>query len=301
MGNLEGHIAVVTGASRGIGRGVAIGLGEQGATVYVTGRSTGDRPRTIDTTAREVTEAGGQGIPVQTDHFDDDQIAAVFAKVKEDHGHLDILVNNVFKIPDPPAWEGGFWEHPVSIWDDQVGIGLRGHYVASWHAAPLLFESPKRPIIINITSPAGLVYLFNSSYSVGKAGLDRLTHDMAVELAPKNVTALALRPGPTKTEFIEDQAAKGIQVAMDDAETPIFVGRVAAAVISDPLHHEMTGRVHWSSELGIGYGVVDENGAIPLSARQRFENAPRANPYSDEPLQFAPNLAHGGQTKEESE
>ena len=301
MGNLEGHIAVVTGASRGIGRGVAIGLGEQGATVYVTGRSTGDRPRTIDTTAREVTEAGGQGIPVQTDHFDDDQIAAVFAKVKEDHGHLDILVNNVFKIPDPPAWEGGFWEHPVSIWDDQVGIGLRGHYVASWHAAPLLFESPKRPIIINITSPAGLVYLFNSSYSVGKAGLDRLTHDMAVELAPKNVTALALRPGPTKTEFIEDQAAQGIQVAMDDAETPIFVGRVAAAVISDPLHHEMTGRVHWSSELGIGYGVVDENGATPISARQRFENAPRANPYSDEPLQFAPSLAHGGQTKEESE
>ncbi len=301
MGNLDGHIAVVTGASRGIGRGVAIGLGEQGATVYVTGRSTGDRPRTIDTTAREVTEAGGNGIPVQTDHFDDDQIAAVFAKVKKDHGHLDILVNNVFKIPDPPAWEGGFWEHPVSIWDDQVGIGLRGHYVASWHAAPLLFESTKRPIIINITSPAGLVYLFNSSYSVGKAGLDRLTHDMAVELAPKNVTALALRPGPTRTEFIEDQAAQGIQVAMDDAETPIFIGRVAAAVITDPLHHEMTGRVHWSSELGIGYQVVDENGQTPISARQRFENAPRANPYSDEPLQFAPSLAHGGQTKEESE
>ena len=299
MGNLEGHIAVVTGASRGIGRGVAIGLGEQGATVYVTGRSTGDRPRTIDTTAREVTEAGGTGVPVQTDHFDDDQIAAIFDKVKEEHGHLDILVNNVFKIPDPPAWEGGFWEHPVSIWDDQVGIGLRGHYVASWHAAPLLFESPKRPIIINITSPAGLVYLFNSSYSVGKAGLDRLTHDMAVELAPKNVTALALRPGPTKTEFIEDQAAQGIQVAMDGAETPTFIGRVAASVIADPLHHEMTGRVHWSSELGIGYGIVDENGETPMSARQRFENAPRANPYSDEPLQFAPGLAHGGQVKEE--
>ena len=173
--------------------------------------------------------------------------------------------------------------------------------MASWHAAPLLFESPERPIIINITSPAGLVYLFNSSYSVGKAGLDRLTHDMAVELAPKNVTALALRPGPTKTEFIEDQAAQGIQVAMDGAETPIFIGRVAAAVISDPLHHEMTGRVHWSSELGIGYGVVDENGETPMSARQRFENAPRANPYSDEPLQFAPSLAHGGQTKGESD
>ena len=171
------------------------------------------------------------------------------------------------------------------IWDDQVGIGCRAHYVASWHAAPLLFESPKRPIIINITSPAGLIYLFSSSYSTGKAALDRLTHDMAVELAPKNVTALALRPGPTRTEFIEDQAAQGIQVAMDGAETPIFVGRVAAAVIADPLHHEMTGRVHWSSELGIGYQITDENGETPTSARERFKEAPRANPYSDEPLQ----------------
>ena len=110
--------------------------------------------------------------------------------------------------------------------------------------------------------------------------------------------ALALRPGPTRTEFIEDQAAAGVQVAMDGAETPIFVGRVAAAVIADPLHHEMTGRVHWSSELGIGYQITDENGETPTSARERFKEAPRANPYSDEPLQFAPRLAHGGETKE---
>ena len=202
MGTLDGQIAVVTGASRGIGRGVAIGLGEQGATVYVTGRSIGDKPRTIDTTAREVTEAGGKGIAIQTDHFDDAQIEAVFTQIKDNHGHLDILVNNVFKIPDPPAWEGGFWEHPVSIWDDQVGIGLRGHYVASWHAAPLLFESPNRPIIINITSPAGLVYLFNSSYSVGKAGLDRLTHDMAVELAPFGIRVNAVNPVAGETPLL---------------------------------------------------------------------------------------------------
>ena len=102
MGSLDGQIAVVTGASRGIGRGVAIGLGEQGATVYVTGRSTGDKPRTIDTTAREVTEAGGKGIAIQTDHFDDTQIEAVFTQVKEEHGHLDILVNNVFKFQIRP-------------------------------------------------------------------------------------------------------------------------------------------------------------------------------------------------------
>ena len=136
---LDGKIAVVTGSSRGIGRGTAIALGEQGATVYITGRSTGDGELTIDRTAALVEAAGGTGIPVQTDHGNDDEIAALFERVKTDQGKLDILVNNVYKIPSPPAWGGGFWDHPVSIWDDQVGIGLRSHYVASWHAAELLF------------------------------------------------------------------------------------------------------------------------------------------------------------------
>ena len=109
--------------------------------MYITGRSTGDGELTIDRTATLVDEAGGQGIPVQTDHGNDDEIAALFARVKADQGKLDILVNNVYKIPNPPAWGGGFWDHPVSIWDDQVGIGLRAHYVASWHAAELLFAA----------------------------------------------------------------------------------------------------------------------------------------------------------------
>src|SRR4029079_2614949 len=91
--------------------------------------------------ARRVDEAGGHGIPVATDHGDDAQIGALFDRVRADHGHLDLLVNNVYKIPDPPAWGGGFWDHPISVWDDQVGIGLRAHYVASWYAAPLLFAA----------------------------------------------------------------------------------------------------------------------------------------------------------------
>ena len=140
-GLLSGKIAVVTGSSRGIGRGTAVALGEQGATVYITGRSTGSGELTIDTTARLVNEAGGHGIPVQTDHGDDAQIAALFATVADRSGKIDILVNNVYKIPSPPAWGGGFWDHPIHIWDDQVGIGLRAHYVASWYAAPLLFAA----------------------------------------------------------------------------------------------------------------------------------------------------------------
>ena len=148
---LEGKIAVVTGSSRGIGRGTAIALAEKGATVYITGRSAGDGPLTIDTTVKMVNEAGGKGIAVQVDHGDDAQIAALFARVKAEVGKIDILVNNVYKIPDPPAWGGGFWDHPVSIWDDQVGIGLRAHYIASWHAAPLIFAAGPGGSIINVS------------------------------------------------------------------------------------------------------------------------------------------------------
>jgi NADP-dependent 3-hydroxy acid dehydrogenase YdfG len=161
---LRDKVAVVTGASRGIGRGTAIALAERGATVYVTGRSTGDGELTIDRTVAMVNDAGGRGIAVQTDHGDDAQIEALFQRLAVDHGHLDILVNNVYKIPNPPAWGGGFWDHPVSIWDDQVGIGLRAHYVATWHAAPLLFAAGPGGFICNVSSPGGQSYHFSSSY-----------------------------------------------------------------------------------------------------------------------------------------
>ncbi len=156
MSALEGKVCVVTGASRGVGKGVALGLGEAGATVYVTGRTEtpgqAPLPGTIGETAEAVTERGGRGIPVRCDHGDDEQIRALFERVQKEQGRLDVLVNNVFKIPDPPVWGGGFWEHPVSVWDDMVGIGLRAHYVASVHAAPLLIAA-QRGLIVNISSP----------------------------------------------------------------------------------------------------------------------------------------------------
>ncbi len=268
MTSLAGKIAVVTGSSRGIGRGTALALGEQGATVYITGRSTGDGELTIDRTAELVDEAGGRGIAVQTDHGDDAQIAALFDRVHADEGKIDILVNNVYKIPDPPAWGGGFWDHPVSIWDDQVGIGLRAHYVASWHAAPLLFASGPGAFICNVSSPGGQSYHFSSSYGAGKAGLDRLSADMAAELEPKGVACVSLYPGSVSTEFIV--AASGARgTDLDGAQTPLVVGRSIAALATASDLMERSGSIQWVEDLGAEFGFVDEHGRPPPAYAKR--------------------------------
>ena len=266
---LNGKIAVVTGASRGIGRGTAVALAEQGATVYVTGRTTGDGELTIDTTAKMVDDAGGHGIAVRVDHGDDAQIAALFAQVAAEQGKLDVLVNNVYKIPDPPAWGGGFWDHPIQVWDDQVGIGLRAHYVASWHAAPLLFAAGPGGCICNISSPGGQSYHFSSSYGAGKAGLDRLTADMAIELAPKGIAAVVIYPGSVATEFIKQWSDKrGTDVG--DAQTPLVVGRVVAALASLPNLIERTGTIQWVEDVAEELDSVDENGRRPPKYAKRL-------------------------------
>jgi dehydrogenase/reductase SDR family protein 1 len=267
-GPLEGRIAVVTGSSRGIGRGTAVALGEQGATVYVTGRSTGSGELTIDRTAALVDEAGGHGVPVQTDHGDDEQIAALFERVRSDHGKLDILVNNVYKIPDPPAWGGGFWDHPISIWDDQVGIGLRAHYVASWYAAPLLFAAGPGGFICNISSPGGQSYHFSSSYGAGKAGLDRLGADMAIELEPKGIAVVTVYPGTVSTEFIVEWSGKR-DTDLEGAQTPLVVGRSVAALATAPDLMERSGSIQWVEDLGEEFGLVDEHGRSPAKYARR--------------------------------
>ncbi len=267
-GALDGKIAVVTGSSRGIGRGTAIALGEQGAIVYITGRSTGSDELTIDSTAALVDAAGGRGVAVRTDHGDDDQIEALFDRVKADEGKLDILVNNVYKIPDPPAWGGGFWDHPVSIWDDQVGIGLRAHYVASWHAAPLLFAAGPGGFVCNVSSPGGRSYHFSSSYGAGKAGLDRLSADMAIELEPKGVACVALYPGTVSTEFIvESSGTRAID--MDQAQTPLVVGRSVAALASAPDRMDRSGSIQWVEDVGAEFDLVDEHGRPPAPYAKR--------------------------------
>jgi dehydrogenase/reductase SDR family protein 1 len=260
-GRLDGKVAVVTGSSRGIGRGTAIALAELGAMVYVTGRTTGSGPLSIDTTVQMVNEAGGTGVAVQVDHGDDAQIAALFDRVRSDVGRLDILVNNVYKIPDPPAWGGGFWEHAVSIWDDQVGIGLRAHYVASWHAAPLLFASGAGGAIFNVSSPGGSSYHFSSSYGAGKAGLDRLSADMAIELKPKGIACCSIYPGTVATEFIMEWAGeRGSD--MSKAQTPLGVGRAIAALAVAPDLMERSGSIQWVEDVSEEFDVRDENGRL---------------------------------------
>jgi dehydrogenase/reductase SDR family member 1 len=271
MMSAAGKIAVVTGASRGIGKGIALALGERGCTVYVTGRTTGSGDRTIDTTARRVTEAGGIGRAIRCNHGVDADIAALFARVRDEAGHIDYLVNNVYKIPDPPAWGGGFWDHPIQIWDDQVGIGLRAHYVASWHAAPLLFAAGSGAAILNVSSPGGQSYHFSCSYGAGKAGLDRLTADMAIELKPKGVAAVVLYPGSVATEFIQD-AAKHRAMDLSKSQTPLFVGRCAAALLEAPDLLSRSGTIQWVEDLAEEFDIVDEQGRRPPGYARRGES-----------------------------
>ncbi|MEM1230899.1 MAG: SDR family NAD(P)-dependent oxidoreductase [Pseudomonadota bacterium] len=266
--SMNGKVAVVTGASRGIGKGIALALGERGAKVFVTGRSTGPGERTIDTTAAEITAVGGQGVAIPCDHGDDAQIERLFEAVAEQAPHIDFLVNNVYKIPNPPAWGGGFWDHPIQVWDDQVGIGLRAHYVASWHAARLLFAAPPGAAILNVSSPGGQSYHFSSSYGAGKAGLDRLTADMAIELEPKGVAACTLYPGSVATEFIQDAAATQ-DIDLSKSQSTQFVGRSAAALLVAPDLMARSGSIQWVEDLAEEFDITEADGTRPPRYEQR--------------------------------
>jgi dehydrogenase/reductase SDR family member 1 len=265
MADLRGKVAVVTGGSRGVGKGIAEGLGEAGATVYITGRSESfdDPPadRTIQATARRVDELGGKGIAVRVDHNDDEEVKALFQRVREEQGRLDVLVNNVYKIPNPPAWGGGFWEHPISVWDDQCGVGLRGYYVASVFGAPLMVERGAG-LIVNISSSGAGQYTFSASYGVCKSGVDRMARDMAVELKSYGVAALSLWPGAVKTEFILDAVASGVSgFDLETAESPRFTGRCIAALAMDPDIMEKSGGVYRVAELAREYRFTDPDKA----------------------------------------
>ena len=261
MAGLSGKVAVVTGSSRGIGKGIALALGEQGCTVYVTGRTAGDAELSIDTSARMVTAAGGEGRAIQCDHGVDAQIEALFQQIASEVDCIDILVNNVYKIPSPPAWGGGYWDHPIQVWDDQVGIGLRAHYVASWHAAQLMFAS-QGAAMLNVSSPGGQSYHFSSSYGAGKSGLDRLTKDMAHELAPKGIPAVVLYPGSVSTEFIQ-AAAKEQDMDLSQSQTPLLVGRAATSLLLSSDLMSRTGTIQWVEDLAEEFDLHDENGRRP--------------------------------------
>lgn len=266
MGALEGRVAIVTGASRGIGRGCAVELGRAGATVYVTGRTVEPRralPGTIGATAGEVTGAGGRGIPVACDHRDDSAVEALFARVRDAHGHLDVLVNNAFKIPPELTSGRPFWENPISNWDDMIGVGTRSAYVASWHAASMMLGRGGG-LIVDISSSGAREYAWHVAYGVGKAALDRFTADAAHELRPHGVAVVSLWPGLVRTERNEGAAqAGGPALDWSGAESLYFTGRAAAALASDSDVMARSGRAWTSRELADAYGFTDIDGSLP--------------------------------------
>ena len=268
MGELTGKIAVVTGSSRGIGRGIAVGLGEKGATVYITGRSRGEGPLTIGETAEMVNEAGGLGIPVAIDLADDKQIEALYGQIDQEHGRLDIHVNNAFKIPNPPVWGGKFWEHPIQVWDDQVGIGLRAAYVASVHATRLMMRNNSLKLIVNISSSGSERYALSASYGVAKMGTDRLTRDFAVEGKEDGLCVIGLWPSQVLTEFILESIDKGdIELDEENSETPLYTGRVIAALATNEDRFERNGQVLTTAELALHYDIKDERDKQPRGKR----------------------------------
>jgi len=265
---LDGHVAIVTGASRGVGKGIALGLGEAGATVYVTGRSlkAGRIPGTIGETAEEVTALGGKGIAVQCDHSDDAQTKAVFERVSKETGRLDILVNNAFAIPDGRL-HGSFWELPISQWDLIHDVGLRSHYVASVFAAPTMIAA-KKGLIVNVSSFGAKVYAISVAYGTGKAALDRMTRDMGRELSSHGVAVVSIWPGVVKTERLAIEPER-LGYDPKGGESAQLSGRAVAALATDPKLIERTGQALVVAELAAQYGFTDIDGSVPASLRAK--------------------------------
>ena len=263
---LAGRVAVVTGASRGIGLGCALELGADGATVYVTGRTLRDGdaplPGSIASAAQAVDAAGGRGVAVACDHRDDDAVEALFARVQREHGRLDVLVNNAFLIPPELTSGRKFWEVPLSNWDDMIDVGTRSAYVASVFAARAMVPA-RRGLIANISSSGANKYAWHVAYGVGKAALDRLTADTAHELAPHGVAVVSLWPGLVLTERVAKVRARMPGLAHVKGETPRFTGRAVAALAADADVLRHSGRALASRELALAYDFRDVDGSLP--------------------------------------
>ena len=272
MASNERPVAIVTGASRGAGRGIAVALGEKGYRVYVTGRTIRDGdaalPGTIGSTAAQVEAAGGEGLAVQVDHGDDAAIAALFERVRDESGRLDILVNNVTALHDDLVKPGPFWEKSTGL-VDILGVGLRSHYLASWHGARLMV--PAGSGLIAFTSSFGSVcYMHGAAYGAQKAGVDKFAADMGVDFRGTGVTSVALWMGPLLTERSAQTLAdhpEQYEKFMADAETPEFNGRVIAAIHDDPQREELNGQTLIAAEVAQRYGITEAGGRTPPSYR----------------------------------
>ncbi len=279
---MEQLVAVVTGASRGAGRAIALELGSAGASVYVTGRSvrggptTDNVPGTIDDTAGEVTERGGHGIAVRCDHTSDADVESLFDRIRRDHGRLDLLVNNVwggYEHPNcSPLTFAPFWEQSLEQWDRMFTAGVRAHLTASRLAAPLMVPQ-RRGLIVSTTANLGaLPYLKNIFYSLSKNAVSHLVWAMAEELREHNVAAVAVAPGFMRTErVVEAFTRAGAQAFLDGPggpkETPVYLARAVVALSSDPQVIDKTGQLLEVGTLAQEYGFTDVDGSQPAPFR----------------------------------
>ncbi len=272
MSPTSGRVILVTGASRGIGRGTAVALAAPGTTVYVSGRTTqpgtAPLPGTIHETATQITRRGGAGVAVACDHRDDEQVGALFARIEREHGRLDLLVNNATAIPDELVLPGGFWEKPLAM-QAMLDVGLRSHYVASWHAARLMVRQ-HAGLIVMISSPGARCYMHGPAYGAGKAAIDKMAADMAVDLRRHQVAALSLWAPLTLTERSQLAIAEHpgeYDAFMANAVQPEFMGRLLSALLAEAKLMERSGRTLYAAELAAELGVHDVDGRQPQSDR----------------------------------
>ena len=313
--SLQGKIALVTGATRGIGKGIAIALAKSGATVYITGRSLNPENETdpvsgsLEETQTAADKFSGKIIPCQVDHSQDDQVQQLFQQIQtEQNGQLDLLVNNVYGGVRTLREENGkpFWEANASLWNACNNVGLRSHYIASRLAAQMMVPR-KQGIIITISSWGGLAPIFGVAYGAGKSACDRLAADMALELKPHNVASLSLWPGIVGTEHISELIAENTkeeselpepqmapQIALLSSrfnwETPTFTGRVIAALLIEPHIMKLTGKMQIVAELAAKYNIQDIDNSQPTSLRSLKFLIPTAIPKLQNRTALIPNL-----------
>jgi NAD(P)-dependent dehydrogenase (short-subunit alcohol dehydrogenase family) len=254
MQRLNGKVALVTGASRGVGKGIALELIDAGATVYITGRSVED-----------LHYISGKGTTIECDHRNDEHVQSAFRRITDEQGHLDILVNNVWggyenMIENGEfTWSRPFWQQPIWRWDAMFQAGVRAHYVASQLAAQVMVTQ-RNGLIVNISFWAAQKYIGNVAYGVSKAATDKMTSDMSHELRKHNVAVVSLYPGLVRTEKVMEAAQ---WLNLSNSESPQFIGRGVVALASDPGVIERTGKVLVAASLAQEYGFTDIDGKTP--------------------------------------
>jgi NAD(P)-dependent dehydrogenase (short-subunit alcohol dehydrogenase family) len=282
--SLEGRVALVTGATRGIGRGCALELAAAGATVFATGRTLregeSDLPGSLESLEAEGHDLGGRIEGVSCDHRDDAAVATVFERIDREGDRLDVLVNCAFLLPDDIAPDLPFWETPIAWWDDMLDVGTRSAYVALHHAARRMVPRG-RGLVVNVSSAGARALHLHVAYSAGKSALDRLTCDTAAQLRPHGVSVVSIWPYFVRTERlmrIEEEAPGDWDHDIGAAESQRFVGRTIVALAGAPDLAERSGRRFTSLELALAYGVRDVDGRLPGGPRSVAELETTAMP-----------------------